>query len=173
MGAGSPAGGQDLDQGAEAGNIIPLLRAAMRRLVSGVAVITTCDGNEPHGMTATSVSSLSFEPPSMLVCVNRSASMHDILEASGTFCINLLARDQEVIGQRFARKPDGPSRFDEVAWTMVRDLPRLAGVQASIFCTQAAHLSFGTHTIFVGAVNGVEVSGEVNPLTYVDGRFLP
>ena len=145
----------------------------MRRLVSGVAVITTCDSADPHGMTATSVSSLSFEPPSMLVCVNRSASMHDILEASGRFCINLLSRDQQVIGQRFASKPDGPSRFDDVAWTMVRALPRLSGVQASIFCSQAAFLRFGTHTIFVGAVDGVEVSDEVNPLTYVDGRFLP
>ena len=124
-------------------------------------------------MTATSVSSLSFEPPSMLVCINRSASMHDILETSGTFCINLLTRDQEAVGQRFARKPDGPTRFDGLAWTMVRGLPRLAGVQASIFCTQAAYLRFGTHTIFVGTVNGVEVSGEVDPLTYVDGRFLP
>lgn len=145
----------------------------MRKLVSGVAVITTYDGHEPHGMTATSVSSLSFEPPSLLVCINRSASMHDILEASGRFCVNLLSRDQETVGQRFAQKPDGPSRFDEIGWTSLHELPRLAGVQASIFCTKAAHLRFGTHTIFVGTVDDVEVSTDVDPLTYLDGRFLP
>ena len=149
------------------------LRAAMRRLVSGVAVITTHDGGEPHGMTATSVSSLSFEPPSLLICINRSASMHDIVEASGRFCVNLLSRDQEAVGMRFAQKPDGPSRFEAVGWTSVHGLPRLAGVQASIFCTKAADLRFGTHTIFVGTVDDVDVGAEIDPLTYVDGRFLP
>ncbi len=162
-----------MDESADAGNILPRLRAAMRRLVSGVAVVTTYNGHEPHGMTATSVSSLSFEPPSLLVCINRSASMHDILEASGRFCVNLLSRDQEAIGQRFAGKPDGPSRFDAVGWTRLHDLPRLSGVQASIFCTKAAYLRFGTHTIFVGTVDDVEVGAEVDPLIYLDGRFLP
>ncbi len=145
----------------------------MRRLVAGVAVITTYDGREPHGMTATSVSSLSFEPPSLLVCINRSASMHDILEASGRFCVNLLSRNQETLGLRFAQKPDGPSRFDTVDWTSLHGLPRLGGAQASIFCTKAAYLRFGSHTIFVGTVDDVEVGAAVDPLTYLDGKFLP
>jgi len=148
-------------------------RSAMRRLAAGVAVITTCNGDEPHGMTATAVSSLALDPASLLICVNRSASVHDILEGNGRFCVNLLSRDQAGTGQRFASKPEGGQRFENFAWSMLHGLPYLHGIQAGIFCTQAALMRFGTHTIFVGTVDAVELGPLVDPLVYLDGNFLP
>jgi len=147
-------------------------RAAMRRLAGGVALVTTFHDGARHGMTATSVTSLSMDPPSLLACVNRSASMHDPLRRGGLYCVNLLRADQAELGLVFATKPEGEARFRAGDWTTDGDgLPALRDCLASMSCRVAATAEFGTHTVFMGNVREVRLSGAVDPLIYLDGQF--
>ena len=146
-------------------------RAAMRRLAAGVAVITTAEGGRPYGMTATAVTSLCAEPPSLLVCVNRGATLHDPVAARGAFCVNLLRRGHDEVCRVCSSKPDGEVRFATGVWDHGEGLPRLEDAQASLFCRVAGSLAHGTHTVFIGEVFAVRVAEEVAPLVYLDGGF--
>src|SRR5688500_5303109 len=86
-------------------------RAAMRRVASTVNVISICVGDQPMGITATAMSSLSLDPPSLLICINRSASMHASMEDVAHFRVNVLHRDQEDIARMFADRRDHALRF--------------------------------------------------------------
>ena len=77
-------------------------RAAMRRIAATVTIVTADDGERYHGMTATAVTSLSMEPPSLLVCINKKAFLHDILLRAGNFCINVLHQDQAELSAAFS-----------------------------------------------------------------------
>jgi len=147
-------------------------RAAMRRLAGGVALVTTFHDGSRHGMTASSVTSLSMAPPSLLACVNRSASLHEPIHRGGLYCVNLLRAHQAHLAGVFASKPEGESRFDHGRWTTDSNgLPALQDCLASISCRVAATADFGTHTVFMGHVQEVRLSGAVDPLIYVDGQF--
>lgn len=147
-------------------------RDAMRRLAGGVALVTTFHNGSRHGMTATSVTSLTMTPPSLLACVNRSASLHEPIRQGGLYCVNLLRAHQAELGARFASKPEGEGRFGFGDWTTdANGLPALRDGLASISCRVAATADFGTHTVFMGHVQEVRLSGAVDPLIYVDGQF--
>lgn len=147
-------------------------RDAMRRLAGGVALVTTFLDGTRHGMTATSVTSLSMTPPSLLACVNRSASLHEPIHRGGLYCVNLLRAHQTGLAARFASKPEGEGRFAEGDWiTDDNGLPALRDGLASVSCRVAATADFGTHTVFMGHVLEVRLSGAVDPLIYVDGQF--
>jgi flavin reductase len=153
------------------GALIQDFKQAMRRVASTVNVITVCVGGEPMGITATAMSSLSLDPPSLLICINRSASLHSPLEDVSHFCVNVLHRSQEAIAQMFADRNQQALRFAE-GWTVdCRRPPRLADAQATILCRRIHHHPFGTHSIFIGQVEEVAVRGDVDPLVYVDGRY--
>ena len=121
---------------------------------------------------ATSVTSLSMEPPALLACVHRAASLHDPLRRGGLYCVNLLRADQAELGRVFASKPEGEARFAFGDWTTdSHGLPALRDCLASMSCRVAATAEFGTHTVFMGNVREVRLSGAVNPLIYLDGQF--
>ena len=146
-------------------------KRAMRRVASTVNVITVCVGGEPMGITATAMSSLSLDPPSLLICINRSASLHSPLEDVSHFCVNVLHRSQEAIAQMFADRSQQALRFAE-GWTVdCRRPPHLADAQATILCRRIQHFPYGTHSIFIGQVEEVAMRGDVDPLVYVDGRY--
>ena len=86
-------------------------RSAMRRLASTVTIITASHGCSRHGMTATAVTSLTASPPSLLVCINQSASIHDPIVKSGRFCVNLLACDHDHLVPVFSGQLVGEERF--------------------------------------------------------------
>ncbi len=131
----------------------------MRRLASGVALITTSHEGRRFGMTATAVTSLSMEPPSLLVCVNQSASVHFPIASRETFCVNLLGASHAHLGRLFSARPGGEARFQYGTWTEDEDgLPLLEGSQASISCKVSLITNHGTHTIFVGEVLRVRCS---------------
>src|SRR5216110_2973695 len=94
-------------------------RIAMRQLTGGVSVITAGRGRDISGMTVTSVSSLSVDPPTLIVSVNRSASSWPLLQRYGAFGVNILASDQIDIAERFAGKDGlkGAARFAGAEWT--------------------------------------------------------
>jgi flavin reductase (DIM6/NTAB) family NADH-FMN oxidoreductase RutF len=146
-------------------------RDAMRRVASTVNVITICVRGQPMGITATAMSSLAMDPPSLLVCINRAATLHASMEDVSHFSVNVLHRDQETIAQMFADRQQQALRFT-TGWHMDCERPpRLIGAQASILCRRIDHHQFGTHSIFIGVVEGVELRDEVNPLLYLNGRY--
>ena len=102
-------------------------RSGMRQLAASVNVITVSHNGERDGLTATAVCSVSVKPPQLLVCVNRIAGAHDLIQSEGVFGINVLARDQEDVAKRFAGI-DGVEREDRYslgAWKYIA-LPALA-----------------------------------------------
>jgi len=146
-------------------------RQAMRRVASTVNVISICVDGVPMGITATAMSSLAMDPPSLLVCINRAASLHASMEDVSHFGVNVLHRDQEHLAQMFADRDKHALRFAE-GWEIHRDRPpRLADAQAALVCRRIDHHQFGTHSIFIGVVEEAVMRDDTNPLVYLDGRF--
>ncbi|MGE8143428.1 flavin reductase family protein [Novosphingobium sp. NPDC080210] len=147
-------------------------RAAMRRLPAGVSVITTVDGTAPVGMTVTSVSSLSADPPSLLVCVNQSGSMHAALQEASHFTVNILASDHMETARQFADPALRDQRFSGDDWQMDEaGVPYFAPAQASFVCRLAEKVHFGTHTICIGEVERIRSAENDGPLIYFDGAY--
>ena len=146
-------------------------RQAMRRVASTVNVITICVGGRPMGITATAMSSISMDPPSLLVCINRMSALHGSMEDVSHFCVNVLHRDQQHLAQMFADRSMEAMRFTSGWHLDCARPPRLAEAQASILCRRTDHHRFGTHSIFIGVVEEVAVRADVNPLLYVDGSY--
>lgn len=146
-------------------------RQAMRRVASTVNVITICVDGQPMGITATAMSSLSMDPPSLLVCIKQTASVHGSIKDVSHFAVNVLHRDQEHLAQMFADRGKAAQRFTS-GWHLEGDRPpRLADAQASLLCRRTDHHRFGTHSIFIGVVEEVVVRGDIHPLVYVDGHY--
>jgi flavin reductase (DIM6/NTAB) family NADH-FMN oxidoreductase RutF len=147
-------------------------RHAMRRLAATVTIITTAEGKQWHGMTATAVTSVSADPPALLVCVNQTAGLHDPLIASGRFCVNLLRACHTDLCGVFSGQREGHERFQFGDWlTDDSGLPYLADAQASLLCSVELKMAYATHTVFIGRVDAVRIFDEVSPLIYQDGRF--
>jgi flavin reductase (DIM6/NTAB) family NADH-FMN oxidoreductase RutF len=145
-------------------------RAAMRRFATGVAVVTTTHAGRIHGFTANAFASVSAEPPTVLICVNRNARAHPLISASQSFCVNILALEQQALAEQFAGG-EPQTRFDGVAYRLgPSGSPILAGTLAYVDCTLGEELTAGTHTIFLG--NVIE-SGERDgaPLGYYDRHY--
>src|SRR4051794_2109966 len=113
-----------------------LFKRGMRRLAAGVSVVTTAEQGMLHGFVATSVSSVCAEPvPSLLVCVNRSVSSHDVIRRTGVFCANLLSSDDIGLARRFSSSQDRSKRFEGCDWVpLVTGAPALPGALASFDC---------------------------------------
>ena len=146
-------------------------RAAMRRVASTVNVITICVDGVPMGITATAMSSLSMDPPSLLICINQAATMHRSMEEVSHFCVNVLHRDQEDIARMFADRRQHALRFAAGWDTDCARPPRLLEAQAALLCRRTDHHRFGTHSIFIGVVEDVTVREDVRPLVYLNGEY--
>ncbi|WP_321816082.1 MULTISPECIES: flavin reductase family protein [unclassified Paraburkholderia] len=145
---------------------------AMRRLARSVAVISCCDGERRYSMSATAVDSLSTEPPSLLICINQSSSMYPPLAAGADFCVNLLAASQQDIAIDCSGRLKGEARFTSGDWQRSeQSVPYLDGAQANLLCTQDGRFDYGTHTVFIGKLREVKLSGDIEPLLYVDGAY--
>lgn len=148
-------------------------KKGMRRLLAGVSLVTVSWDGEWAGLIATSVTSVTMAPPTLLVCVNQSASSHAALAASGAFCVNILGRDAHPVADRFVSGVERARRFEAGEWrTLTTGAPSLAGAPASFDCVVRREIPFGTHTIFLGEI--VDLSMEemdVDPLLYHEGGF--
>jgi flavin reductase (DIM6/NTAB) family NADH-FMN oxidoreductase RutF len=149
------------------------LRRALRGLAASVVVVTTVDQQGARfAMAATAVTPVSMDPPSMLMCVNRTASSHPVLFTGTDFCLNVLAADQEDVARMCGGGAKGEERFGTGEWGVgPNGVPYLVGAQASIHCIQRERFSYGSHDIFIGDVIEVRVATGVNPLIYADGRY--
>jgi len=148
-------------------------RAAMRRLAASVAVVAARGENGPVGMAATSVTSLTIDPPAVLVCVNRATALHGLLVPTAPLSVNLLARDQQDVSAAFGGGVPQDERFRIGEWREGPDgVPELVGAQANLGCVIDAMLAYGTHSIVIARVLRATVSDAVTPLIYQDGAYL-
>jgi flavin reductase (DIM6/NTAB) family NADH-FMN oxidoreductase RutF len=153
---------------------MPIDKQEFRRVLShfaaGVTIVTTV-GNDgkPYGLTATAFTSVSLEPPLVLVCIDRRAESHPHFHHSGVFAVNFLAAEHEDLSRRFALS--GGDKFDGLA---LRDgltgAPLLAGALASLECRTVHTIEAGDHTIFVGQVEGA-AARDGEPLLYHRGAY--
>jgi flavin reductase (DIM6/NTAB) family NADH-FMN oxidoreductase RutF len=151
-------------------------KQGMRALVGGVTVIATQDSLGVYlGLTATSVTSLSAEPPSILVCVNTSSPMADALRPGVPFSANVLAENQVDVAQAFGgqRTVRGMGRFAYGSWfRSAHDAPLLSGARVSFECIAAESMEWATHHIVIGRVCDVHFTHPAaKPLVYHDGRY--
>jgi flavin reductase (DIM6/NTAB) family NADH-FMN oxidoreductase RutF len=151
-------------------------RASMRMVASSVSLVTARDlaGNW-HGMAVTSAGSLSMDPPSMLVAVNRTASIHPVIHLTSAFSLNLMAEHQLDLLDRFSRSDLRDQRFSVDDWTAgPAGQPVLRGALSTHVCEVSASHDFGTHTVFFGEVRAVilrEPSEKpTNPLLWMNGQ---
>ncbi|NOJ46065.1 flavin reductase family protein [Bradyrhizobium archetypum] len=150
-------------------------RGAMRQLTGGVSVITAGRGRDISGMTVTSVSSLSVDPPALIVSVNRSASSWPLLKRYGFFGVNVLTSDQIDVAERFAGKDGlkGAERFARVEWTTgVSGVPLLTSALAAIDCEIEETIERNSHAILIGRVLDVSVSRRTAALAYWQGQYV-
>ena len=146
-------------------------RQAMRHVASAVYLITSRGPDGDAGMTATAACSLSFDPMSVLICVNRSASLMRTLETSGKFVLNILSREDEAIANAFGSPAGKDSRFVNGDWYDVAGMPALRSSLSSIACDVANTMDFGTHRVFAGVVRQVDNRQDLEELLYCNGQF--
>jgi flavin reductase (DIM6/NTAB) family NADH-FMN oxidoreductase RutF len=140
-----------------------------------VALITTRDipTGKPAGLAASAIVPVSMEPPSMMICVNRQASAHAVIEASGRFCINLIGPAQTKLVDAFSNSAKRDERFaDDAGWSERHGLPYLPSAPAGLFCTVRTTLLFGTHEAFVGEVFDITTNDAEQPVGWLAGAFV-
>jgi flavin reductase len=151
-------------------NIQDNFRLAMRRYIYSVSIMSNKDDGYLNAITVSSVTSISMDPPSLLICINKSARIHDTLKIGSEFCINLLNKDQEELSNICSDEDSYDERFNDKNWN-TKGVPFLANAQANIFCKVDKLSSYHTHTIVVGLVEDANYSDEISTLTYVDGNY--
>jgi flavin reductase (DIM6/NTAB) family NADH-FMN oxidoreductase RutF len=148
-------------------------RSVLGRFPSGVTVVTVRDDQHyDHGMTVSAFCSLSLEPPLVLICIEKSASLHDVLAAGNTaarFAVNILEAGQEEIARRFSE--EYPNRFEGVGFTRgTTGAPIIEDSLAVIECELQSRHPAGDHTIVIGAVIA-SATREGSPLLYYRGGY--
>lgn len=149
-------------------------RTAMRELAAGVTIVTAGSDIGRRGLTATAVCSVSADPPTLLVCINRDAEGHAAITASGAFCVNVIAAEHRGLAERFAGRDGarGAERFDRGEWNaLVTGAPVLADALAAFDCRVIQATDWGTHTVFLGTVVATTASPERAALLYRAGCF--
>lgn len=144
-------------------------RDVIGHFASGVTVITTRRSGVPHGTTANAISSLSLEPPMLLICMNKSSSTGQAVADSGRFAVNILSEDQPEEAMRFASK--GDDKFSGIAITDGEfGDPLLEDALATLECRIVEEVTGGTHTVFLAVVERASARSGA-PLAYFRGQF--
>lgn len=130
------------------------LREVMSAYPTGVTIVAACEeSGAPYGLTVNSFTSVSLDPPLVLVCIGHSSTSHERLVASPTFSVNVLSAEQGDVAARFAREPS-VGRFEDVDWEPgASGCPVFPGAVASLECAVHEVLSGGDHSILVGRVS--------------------
>jgi len=145
-------------------------KAAMRRFATGVTIVTTAHDGSIHGFTVNAFASVTAEPPTVLVCVNKTARAHPLIAESGAFCVNILGLEQRPVAEKFTTG-EPQERFQGLVHRAgPSGSPILDGVLAYVDCSVEEEITAGTHTIFVGRVlEAGEREGA--PLGYYDRAY--
>lgn len=148
-------------------------RNTMGQFASGVTIITTIDNEgNPLGMTANAFTSLSLDPPMVLICVDNNSTTLTHLTESGKYCVNILAASQEQVSRQFAKKGSS-EKFEGIAYYSGDiGVPVLEGTLTSVECEVTAIVDGGDHKILLG--KGVKIHqavGETEPLIFYRGKY--
>jgi flavin reductase (DIM6/NTAB) family NADH-FMN oxidoreductase RutF len=145
-------------------------RRVLGHFAAGVTIITTVgDDGTPYGLTATAFTSVSLEPPLVLVCVDKRSESHPHFHTSGVFAVNFLATDHEPLSRRFA--VSGGDKFTDLSIRAgVTGAPILADALGHLDCRTVNVVEAGDHTIFVGQVEGAGAR-DGDPLLYFRGAY--
>ncbi|MDO9712669.1 flavin reductase family protein [Paracraurococcus lichenis] len=152
----------------------PAFRQAMRQLAGGVCAISIGQGEERGGLVATSVTSLSVEPPTLLVCINRQGASWPLIRRYRSFAVNLLADRHLGLAQRFAGQGGvhGADRYLGAEWrTGVTGAPILADAMVAVDCEVEELIERHTHGIVIGRVRAVSTVREEQALVYLRGAY--
>ena len=149
------------------------LKRALRALAKAVVLIACRSAaGERFVMPATAVTPVSMEPPSMLICVNRNVSSYPALAEGSAFSISILAEAQQAIAELCTGAAGRERRFSVGRWRDTEDgTPYLDDALASVVCTQAHRVPFGTHDVIFGVARRVSINAVHAPLIYADGRY--
>jgi flavin reductase (DIM6/NTAB) family NADH-FMN oxidoreductase RutF len=149
-------------------------KLAMRRLAGGVSIISGAGPDGPLGVTATAVTSLTADPPSILCCLNRSLELEAAVKETGKFGVNMLRADHHDLAKRFAGMAGvrGSAKFEQGNWTILAsDVPALNDSLVTFDCRVDDLLEVGTHSIFVGLITQAHFGESGDPLVYCNGAF--
>jgi flavin reductase (DIM6/NTAB) family NADH-FMN oxidoreductase RutF len=149
-------------------------RQTLGHFLTGVTVATTTGPRgEPVGMTANAFTSVSLDPPLVLLCVARTAASFEAMERAARYAVHILADHQESVSAAFARSAaDGAEKFSTIQWHRADDgLPLLDDCVARIECTIADRIELGDHVGYVGRVELGHSRSELAPLAFFRGRY--
>jgi flavin reductase (DIM6/NTAB) family NADH-FMN oxidoreductase RutF len=146
---------------------------AMRRAVSGVSIVTTSGEFGRYGLTVSSMTSVSAEPPMLLVCVNRNSIAHDAIARNHRFAVNVLAAQQQNLAASFAGSDLYGPAYDLSSGEWANSptgLPRVADAAAYFECELDTAVAAGTHSIFIGRVTK-SLGADATPLAYANREY--
>jgi 3-hydroxy-9,10-secoandrosta-1,3,5(10)-triene-9,17-dione monooxygenase reductase component len=145
-------------------------RQVLGHFPTGVTGITALVDGQPAGMAVGSFASLSLEPPQILFCAGTTSTTWPKIRQAGSFCVNILAEDQEDVCRVFASK--APDKFAEIGWKRSgTGSPLIEGAMAFIDCEIETVVTSGDHDVVVGAVRDLEVLHEGGPLLFFRGGY--
>jgi flavin reductase (DIM6/NTAB) family NADH-FMN oxidoreductase RutF len=146
-----------------------LMKQVNRQFVTGVTVVTTMDEDTPRGLAVNAFANISLEPPTVMVCVQRTSSTHDCLFRARHLAINILSTDQLDVVNRFAAK--GVDKFAGLDWQAGPfGSPVIDRSSAQMEVEIRERLQASTHTVFICRVVHAAVS-DLSPMIYSAGRF--
>ncbi len=148
-------------------------REAMARLGAAVNVVTTDGTAGRHGLTVSAVCSVTDEPPSLMVCVNRRSRSHAMICENAVLCVNVLAGRHEALAARFAGRDDPTrDRFADARWeVLATGAPLLADASVAFDCRVTLARPIGTHTAFLCEVEALRVHDAAEGLIYFNRGF--
>ena len=148
-------------------------RHVVGTFTTGVTVITTGRDGSYHAMTANAFTSLSLEPLTVLVSVEKSAHTYPVIDTSGAFTVNILAQDQEEVSRLFASKATQERHsLKDTPFTLGKNgVPMLEGCLAYIQCSTIQKFDGWDHTIYIGEVVDARVARDVPPLVYFRSSY--
>lgn len=147
-------------------------RLGMRTLAAAVTLVTSSNAGHRHGMTATAVCSVSAEPPTLLVCLNKTTATHGAVAKSGAFCVNLLRAEDWELSTAFSGAQSGEARFKSREWTrLATGAPVLIEALTAFDCRVVKTMVQGSHSVVFGQVEQVLFGKKGKPLLYADGHY--
>jgi flavin reductase (DIM6/NTAB) family NADH-FMN oxidoreductase RutF len=162
----------NLDALPAAADLGEAFRATMRRFPATVTIVSAHRNGVDHGMTATAVTSLSMDPPSLLICLNNRTLLHDMLLEVSEFAVNVLSRDQIPLSEGFSGKVAPEKRFESAGWMRhAHGMMVLPAAHAVVVCRRMGAIPYGTHTIFIGQVASARQSDATIPLMYQNADY--
>lgn len=150
-------------------------RKTMRNLAGTVAIVTSGREDCRRGLTITALCSLSADPPSLAVCINRKAEAHDVIASEGCFGVSILAAEHVELARSFAGQDGskGAERFMSRRWTQLETrVPLLDDAVAIIDCRVIRQIDVGTHSLFCGLIVATRDRDATRPLLHHDGEFV-